>query len=436
MSTQIIRGTTYRDGFSDIPEKILLHDNDIISTRHGKYKVEKILGKGGFGTVCKVISEFDECIYAFKLLNLWEMRPDEYDFLTTKFKQGYRAGKLSSSNVVNSYEMGFLGGNPYIVMEYCPNKSLEDNLAYFDNEKKYFRLAAELLNGLEALHKHGIIHRDIKPENILFDENMTAKLTDFDLSGHLNNRLTHRNFFGHAKVVFGTIAYSAPEQLRHSTYFKLTLPSMDIYSFAATMYYVLSNGKNPYGEAKSDLKEIEAYKKKKEKDKPTPLSRYQPMLDPKWEHLMNRCLEADHKKRVQNVHEVRAILGIPDGWIPTPSGPILKVLAGALQEEFELLRYKKGVITLGRVSDGSNDIEVKERGTTYLSRKQCTLEKIGSDWLLRDGQFVKEFGKTFWRNSPNGTIINDKKLTGRDYKVLSHGDFIKMADCVLKFEKN
>lgn len=44
MSTQIIRGTTYRDGFSDIPEKILLHDNDIISTRHGKYKVEKNTG--------------------------------------------------------------------------------------------------------------------------------------------------------------------------------------------------------------------------------------------------------------------------------------------------------------------------------------------------------------------------------------------------------
>ncbi|MBK9742675.1 MAG: hypothetical protein IPO94_06780 [Saprospiraceae bacterium] len=45
---------------------------------------------------------------------------------------------------------------------------------------------------------------------------MTAKLTDFDLSGHLNNR-PHIAIFGHAKVVFGTIAYSAPEQLRHST---------------------------------------------------------------------------------------------------------------------------------------------------------------------------------------------------------------------------
>lgn len=436
MSTQIIRGTTYRDGLSDIPEKILLHDNDIISTRHGKYKVEKILGKGGFGTVCKVISEFDERVYAFKLLNLWEMRPDEYDFLTTKFKQGYRAGKLLSPNVVNSYEMGFLGGNPYIVMEYCPNKSLEDNLAYFDHEKKYLRLAAELLNGLEALHKHGIIHRDIKPENILFDENMTAKLTDFDLSGHLNNRLTHRNFFGHAKVVFGTIAYSAPEQLRHSTYFKLTLPSMDIYSFAATMYFVLSRGKNPYGEAKPDLKEIEAYKKKKEKEKPTPLYNYNHNLDSKWEMMIQKCLEPDHKKRPQNIHEVRVMLGIPDDWIPTPSGPVIKILAGAIQEEYALNKFKKGVITLGRASDGSNDIEVKERGTSYISRKQCTLEKIGNEWLLRDGQFANEYGKTFWRNSPNGTTINDKKLIGRDYKVLSHGDFIKMADCVIKFEKN
>ncbi|MBK8349095.1 MAG: hypothetical protein IPL08_16320 [Saprospiraceae bacterium] len=55
--------------------------------------------------------------------------------------------------------------------------------------------------------------------------------------------------------------------------------------------------------------------------------------------------EADHKKRLQNVHEVRAILGIPDGWVPTPSGPVLKVMTGAQQEEFELLKFKKGVIT-------------------------------------------------------------------------------------------
>lgn len=436
MSTQIIRGSVYKDSLHDIPQKILLHDNDIISTKKGNYKVDKILGKGGFGTVCRVLSEYNQQTYAFKLLNLWEMRPDEFDFLTTKFKHGYNAGKLHSPNIVVSYDMGFLGGNPYILMEYCPNKSLEDNLAYFDSEKKYIRLAAEILNGLEVLHKNGIIHRDIKPENILFDKDMTAKLTDFDLSGHLNNRLTHRNFFGHAKVVFGTIAYSAPEQLRHSTYFKLTLPTMDMYSFGATMYYVLSNGKSPFGEAKPDLREIENYKKKKEKEKPFPLYRYNPNLESKWEELINRCLDPDHKKRVQNVHEARAILGIPDGWVPTPGGPVLKILAGAFQKEFPLKAYKKGVITLGRASDGSNDIEIEERGTHYISRKQCTLEKIGEDWLLRDGQFVKESDRMAWRNSPNGTIVNQSRLIGRDYTVLKHGDFIKMGDCIIKFEKN
>ena len=149
-----------------------------------------------------------------------------------------------------------------------------------------------------------------------------------------------------------------------------------------------------------------------------------------------KCLEPDHKKRVQNVHEVRAILGIPDGWVPTPSGPVIKILAGAMQEEYALSKFKKGVITLGRASDGHNDIEVKERGTSFISRKQCTLEKVGTDWLLRDGQFTREFGKTFWRNSPNGTTVNDKKLSGRDYLVLSHGDYIRMGDCVIKFEKN
>ena len=412
-----------------------MHDNDIITTKRGTFKVEKILGKGGFGTVCKVISEFDEHTYALKLLNLWEMRPDEFDFLITKFKQGYKAGRLESANIVNSFDMGFIGGNPYILMEYCPNKSLEDQLSYFDDEKKYLRLAAELLNGLETLHKNGIIHRDIKPENVLFTENMTAKLTDFDLSGHLNNRLTHRNFFGHAKVVFGTIAYSAPEQLRHSTYFKLTLPSMDMYSFAATMYYVLSKGKNPYGQAKPDLKEIEAYKKKKEKDKPTPLRHYNPHIEEKWEKLIEKCLEPDYKKRAQSVREARTILGIKDGWVPPASGPTLRILTGAVQEMYALKKFNKGVITLGRASDGTNDIEIKERNTSYISRKQCTLEKIENDWLLRDGQFARENGKSYWRNSPNGTLVNNVRLKGRDFYRLGSGDLIHIGDCVIQFDK-
>ena len=436
MSTQIIGGSIYRAGFSDVPEKIILYDHDIIEIKLGKFKIEKILGKGGFGTVCKVVSEFDQKVFALKLLNLWEMRPDEFDFLTIKFKQGYGAGKLSSPNIVKSYDMGFIGGNPYILMDYCPNKSLEENLHYFDSDKKILRLAGELLNGLETLHKNGIIHRDIKPENILFDQNMTAKLSDFDLSGHLNNRLTHRNFFGHAKVVFGTIAYSAPEQLRHSTYFKLTLPSMDIYSFAATMYYVLTKGKNPFGDAKPDLKEIASYKNRKEKEKPIPISKFHPTIDPMWELLMVKCLEPNYKKRLQNVHEVRSVLKIPDGWVPTHLGPTLKILTGALQEEHVLNLFKRGVLRIGREGDTNNDIIIKERNSLYVSRKQCTLEKIGVNWILRDGQFFTEGEKTYWRNSPNGTIVNNKRLTGRQYFVLSHGDYIKMGDCIIKFEEN
>ncbi len=435
MSTQIIRGNFYKESFNDIPEKIVIHDSDVISTRNGKYKVEKILGKGGFGTVCKVSSEADPNTYALKILNLWEMRPDEFEFLTMKFKQGYKAGKLMSPNIVKSHQMGFISGNPYIVMEYCPNKNLEDNVAYFDSEKKYIRLAAELLNGLEVLHNNGIIHRDLKPENVLFDENMSAKLTDFDLSGHLNNRLTHRNFFGHAKVVFGTIAYSAPEQLRHTTYFKMTLPSMDLYSFAATMYFVLSFGKNPFGEAKPDLKEIEAYKKKKESGKYTPLLKYNPYLDEKWDTCMQRCLEPDHKKRAQSVSEVRTILGIKAGWAPEPTGPVLKIMSGAETEEIPLKTFQKGVITIGRVMDGSNDIEIKERTSTYISRKQCTIEKIENNWYLRDGQFVREGTRGYWRNSPNGTLVNALKLQGRDFIKLKHGDTIRIGDCTLRYEK-
>lgn len=434
MATQIIRGSVLNESLGRIPGKISLHDNDIVRTRNGDYKVLKVLGKGGFGTVYKVISLADNKVYALKVLNLWEMLPDEYDFLTRKFNLGYRTGRLKSDNIVRSEYINFLEGNPFIVMEFCENKNLEENLAYFNSEDKYIKLAAEILNGLETLHTNGVIHRDLKPENILFDENMTAKLTDFDLSANLNNRLTETNIFGHVKVAYGTIIYAAPEQLKVNKYFKMTLPSMDIYSFAATMYFVLSNGHNPFGQPTLDIKGIEEFKKRKEKEKHIPLKRHNPHVEPKWEKLMEKCLEPDPNKRVQSIGEVRAILGIRDGWVPRSSGPSLKVITGARQADYSLNSYKKGVIKLGR-ADGSNDIEIEEHQTQYISRKQCTLEKIGREWYLRDGQFVMDQNMPYWRNSPNGTVVNNHRLTGRDFHKLGHGDYIRLGDCVVKFEK-
>ncbi|MBK8888042.1 MAG: FHA domain-containing protein [Saprospiraceae bacterium] len=110
-------------------------------------------------------------------------------------------------------------------------------------------------------------------------------------------------------------------------------------------------------------------------------------------------------------------------------------MTGAVQEMYALKKFNKGVITLGRASDGTNDIEIKERNTSYISRKQCTLEKIENDWLLRDGQFARENGKSYWRNSPNGTLVNNVRLKGRDFYRLGSGDLIHIGDCVIQFDK-
>lgn len=444
MTTQNIKGKTYTETHSDLPLQLLLFPDDILNLHMGKYRIIKILGKGGFGSVCKIESASSSKIYAIKIMNLWEMRPDEFEFLRFKFTQGFKAGRFKSPYIVETYNIGSLLGNPYIIMEYCEYQNLESNLAYFQNNNtKCLNLAKQILSGLDTIHKNGIIHRDIKPENILFGDGMTAKLTDFDLSGHLNKRSTYKNIFGYANAIFGTIAYSPPEQLEYGKYFKMTLPSMDMYAFGATMYYVLSGGNNPYGVPKPDLKEIEKYKLRKKTERPIPIRKYNPNISEDWEILLERCLEADPKKRIQNVDEACRILKIELNGAFKESSKMtsdvyLKIMIGdEVGRAYNLTEIAGGknfhVFKFGRQSDDNPGYGITEKYTSFISRNHFTIEKIENCYILRDGQCVIYNGKGIWKYSRNGTYINNFKLNENNFKKLENGDLIRIGDCVIQF---
>merc|ERR1719204_2964093 len=70
------------------------------------------------------------------------------------------------------------------VLEYCPGGELFDILYYTErmNDRMARTYLHQMVNGLEACHKAGIVHRDIKPQNLLMDANYSLKITDFGLS--------------------------------------------------------------------------------------------------------------------------------------------------------------------------------------------------------------------------------------------------------------
>ncbi len=192
------------------------------------FKIQQKLGQGSFGSVYKV-SENGKKIYALKLLNLYAVPHQEQRIkIMERFKLEYETGKIKSKYLVQSRNYGKKKGNPYIVMDFCPNGDLRNQINTTISIDFANKIANNILLGLKALHKEGKVHRDLKPENILLDKNNVALLTDFGISGHKDMRMTKIRF-GKPQEIFGTYAYMPPEQIKPTNKNVTILPTTDIF---------------------------------------------------------------------------------------------------------------------------------------------------------------------------------------------------------------
>ena len=125
------------------------------------YTVISSLGEGAFGMVFKVVDSKGK-EYALKVLKLWEVPSDIRQQLSDRFEMEYQTGKIESPYLVHSLGHGMVKGNPYILMEFCPNGDLSKAPANTD----WNIVGHQILLGLRSLHRCGKVHRDLKPENV------------------------------------------------------------------------------------------------------------------------------------------------------------------------------------------------------------------------------------------------------------------------------
>ena len=108
----------------EIPQRCELHKGNYIDG----YTIEKELGEGSFGIVYRVIDN-NSSLFALKLLKLWQIVHDEDRIsLQKRFKMEFDTGQIDSSYLVRSHAYGYVMGNPYIIMKYCPNGDLRQYL--------------------------------------------------------------------------------------------------------------------------------------------------------------------------------------------------------------------------------------------------------------------------------------------------------------------
>lgn len=259
------------------------------------YEIEKELGRGGFGVVFRARRLSDGVPVAIKvLLPRVAVKPVEME----KFlREMTITAQLRHPNIVKLYDQGHCEGIPYFIMEYCDGGSLWDFIRQHGGKvpleiARPIMLAA--LEGLAHAHQQGIVHRDLKPQNILLDRGV-ARISDFGLAKNFQQA----GFSGLSITgnYAGTPLFMPREQLIN---FKHLKPVSDIWSIAATFYFMLT-GAFPYPFTK-DRDPIDVILN----EPIVAIEKRLPLLPPKFAKMIMACLHVDSKRRPSSVIELRA----------------------------------------------------------------------------------------------------------------------------------
>jgi serine/threonine-protein kinase len=206
----------------------------------GRYAVQSRIARGGMATVYLAVDQRLDREVALKVMHP-ELALDE-DFLRRFIREARSAARLSHPGVVAVYDQGQDAGSWFLVMEYVPGRTLRDLL----NERgrltprEALSLLDPVLDALAAAHWTGIIHRDIKPENVLLAEDGRVKVADFGLARAVTTATTNHD----SKVLLGTVAYLAPEQVERG----VADARSDVYAIGILLFEMLTGSKPFHGE--------------------------------------------------------------------------------------------------------------------------------------------------------------------------------------------
>ncbi len=207
----------------------------------GPYKIIKVIGRGGMGTVYKaqVVVSCEVPIgqeVAIKLLR----ETEEKERQRFAREAGYLQA-LHHPGIVRVLDAGEYEGQPYLVMQLVDGGHADDLLlaGKVIDQHKIADLAIQALEALQVAHLHGILHRDIKPGNIMITGAGQVKLVDFGLAQYMDAE-SHLTATG---AVVGTPAYMSPEQAagRRTEVGRRS----DLYSMGACLYELLT-GQQPF----------------------------------------------------------------------------------------------------------------------------------------------------------------------------------------------
>ena len=265
-----------------------------------RYELQELIGGGGMADVYKARDILLDRTVAVKILH--EQFKRDTEFIQKFHREAQAAAKLSHPNIVNIYDVGVMGDDHYIVMEYVPGSTLKDRIKQEGHlsVEDALRVAKDIASALAHAHANNLVHCDIKPHNILMMPDGSAKVADFGIA-----RAVTESTMTYTGNVVGSVHYFSPEQAKGT----MITPRSDVYALGVVLYEMLTGqlpftGETPVSIAMKHLQE-----------QPRSVRQLDESIPPVVEAIVARAMQKDANMRpssselVQDIAQAQQMIG-------------------------------------------------------------------------------------------------------------------------------
>ena len=364
-----------------------------------------LIGKGGFSKVWKIKLKLNNKIYALKEMN--KLKIIDKKAIKSINNEKKILTQLNSHPFIVNIHFSFQDNmNLYLILDFLPKGDiryhLQKNRKFSEIQTKF--LLANIILGLEHIHKNNIIHRDLKPENLLFDKNGYIKISDFGIAKYKKLELYDNS---------GTPGYMSPEVIFEKNHSFIS----DFFAIGVMGYESMFGFRPYFGRNKLEIKNLMMKKQAIIIEKNLPHFWTKESMD-----FINNCLKINESKRLgynKGIIELKNHIWFEDiNW----------------ENLFNKLVKSPFIFEEGDLFN--NNIDENEKFSEYtIERFEEYKKRNDYNILFKNYTFINDnelSKKIEEENSKDCSQIKNEKIINNDLKKRNQGKFILYKKNILK----